>query len=649
MPYKNTLLSLFFLGFASLAFSQKSVYDWGDIPDDDLQMTVYPLDSTASAVVLQDNGNINVDPYGKVVFNRYRRIKVFNENAFEKSNLFVPYRERKGADELRDLDVQITTPDGRTRKVKSDNVFTERLSRNVLAKKIFVPNLQKGSIIEYRYKMRSDDFISLHEWYFQEEIPIRWSELNLYSSDNFQFVVIANTNRLFALKDSVENIQKGNYLFYSKRWAMANVPALHSEPYITSIDEYRNFIKFQLRSFNISSFIRYPISASWKQIARDLEKIDEFGGQYNDTLNFKRLWTAFAPQLVSDDSTLQKAEKALKFVATNMKWDGSYQVLPESTLDSAFLKKTGNSSELNLALVALLRKAGVKVYPLLLSTRDNGAMYRGQPFVPQFNSLVAIVKKDSTTSFVLDATDPYLPVNHLQSLHYHGSGWMLDPKQPAWLNITAPESAHFWYGKLALREDGDLSGSFQMQVTGNIAAEWRSELDTIKTEELLREKFAVKHADIVFDSIEFSRLHDLDQPLSIRFACNISGASQVANEFIYLQPVVDFFILENPFKSLERQLPVEFVTPFKAQYVLDVNLPEGYVVEELPPPARINLPDNAGKMSFSCSRNALGVIQINLRMNISKTTFKPVEYGALRQFFELVIEKTQMQLVLKKG
>ncbi|MBL7781706.1 MAG: hypothetical protein JNM22_10860, partial [Saprospiraceae bacterium] len=538
---------------------------------------------------------------------------------------------------------------GHTRKVKSDNVFTERISRNVLAKKVFIPNLQKGSIIEYRYKMRSDDFLSLYDWYFQEEIPIRWSELNLYSSDNLQYVAVANTTRLFVLKDSLENIQKGNYLFYSKRWAMANVPALKEEPFITSIDEYRNFIRFNLRSYSISRYVRYPVSASWKQIARDLEKITEFGGQYNRIENFQRLWTAFEPQLAAEDSTVQKSEKALRFVTTHMKWDGSYQILPESNLDSAFLKKTGSSSELNLALVALLRKAGVKVYPLLLSTRDNGAMYRNQTFIPQFNSLVAVVKQDSTTAFVLDATDPYLPINHLQSLHYHGSGWMLDPKNPAWLNISAPESAHSWYGKMTLGDDGVLSGSFQMQVTGNIASEWRAELDTVKTVELLRKKFAVRHTDITFDSIVFSQLRDISQPLSVRFSCKVSGASQAVNDFIYLQPVVDFFILDNPFKSLQRELPISFVTPFKAQYVMDIALPEGYVIEELPPPARINLPDNAGKMSFSCSKNAHGVLQVNLRMNLAQTDFKASEYGALRQFFELVVEKTQTQLVLKKA
>jgi hypothetical protein len=108
-------------------------------------------------------------------------------------------------------------------------------------------------------------------------------------------------------------------------------------------------------------------------------------------------------------------------------------------------------------------------------------------------------------------------------------------------------------------------------------------------------------------------------------------------------------VLKSPFKSLTRSFPVEFETPFKAQYILDLVLPAGYTLEELPQPARVNLPENAGKLMFNCSKNANGGVQVILKMNIAKTRFSPEEYGALRQFFEIVVEKTQFQLVLKKA
>jgi hypothetical protein len=154
--------------------------------------------------------------------------------------------------------------------------------------------------------------------------------------------------------------------------------------------------------------------------------------------------------------------------------------------------------------------------------------------------------------------------------------------------------------------------------------------------------------EVKFDSIAFSKTELLDQPLSVKFNCQVTGAASVANDFIYCPSVLDFFISQNPFKAISRSYPVEFETPFKAQYVLDLALPQGYQLEELPQAGRVNLPENAGKMSFNCSKSPSGGVQIILKMNIAKTEFTPEQYGALRQFFEIVVEKMQAQLVLKK-
>jgi hypothetical protein len=40
-------------------------------------------------------------------------------------------------------------------------------------------------------------------------------------------------------------------------------------------------------------------------------------------------------------------------------------------------------------------------------------------------------------------------------------------------------------------------------------------------------------------------------------------------------------------------------------------------------------------------------LQFILKMNISQLSFSPDQYGVLRQYFDLVASKTQLQLVLK--
>jgi hypothetical protein len=112
--------------------------------------------------------------------------------------------------------------------------------------------------------------------------------------------------------------------------------------------------------------------------------------------------------------------------------------------------------------------------------------------------------------------------------------------------------------------------------------------------------------------------------------------------------VLDFLFTENPLKSLKRDYPVDLSYPLKANYVILLELPNGYEVEELPEPDRIFLENNGGKINFSCSKSGNNTIQYTLKMNIAQWHFPPEEYLGLRKFFDLAAEKTQLQLVLKK-
>lgn len=132
------------------------------------------------------------------------------------------------------------------------------------------------------------------------------------------------------------------------------------------------------------------------------------------------------------------------------------------------------------------------------------------------------------------------------------------------------------------------------------------------------------------------------------FKCTIPNAANAINDFLYVKPVITFLVQKNPLTRLSRTFPINFGAPTKGQYILNLSLPKGYVVEELPESARIALPDNGGKIQFSCSRKENHSIQVLLKMNISKLDFNPEEYGIIRQFFETA-EKSQLQLVLKKG
>lgn len=642
--------------FAFLPLSaQRKNEKWGKISESDLKMTHYTPDSAASAVILQDIGEVALKYQGNAFythFKRHRRIKIFDTKALDEGNIRIPYYSYGNAEKIRDIDIQIFFPNGEKQKVKSDQVMTEKINKRLSAKKVFVPNISPGCIIEYRFEMESEFIFALQDWYFQHELPVRWSEVSVTIPQYFNYVFLIRKPRELDLQESEEISEMGaggvQYPAIKTVYGLAKLPAIKEEPFITTVDDYRAHIGFQLQSVNFPNELPKKIMTDWASLAKEMEDAESFGRKYLKTTHFDKAWDDFSEQLNVKQEPAQKImEKALLFVTQNVKWNEEFRMYPENDLNDAYQKKSGNSGEINLLLVALLRKAGLNAYPLLLSTREHGEMYPAYPFVEQFNSVLAYIQMGDK-QHVVDATSPFFAIGQLQTEHYNGAGWIVDENNPNWVEITAPESSHTWYGRVKLTEDGHMNGDFILSMTGQTAAEWRSALKGTSPAVFLKKHFASDYQDMTVDSIKVKELEACDQALGLEFKCKIPNTANVVNEFIYCRPVLDFLFTENPLKSLKREFPVDLSHPLKANYVLLLELPNGYDVEELPEPDRISLENNGGKISFSCSKSGNRIIQYTLKMNIAQLHFPPEEYLGLRKFFDLAAEKTQLQLVLKK-
>ncbi|MFN0215076.1 MAG: DUF3857 domain-containing protein [Saprospiraceae bacterium] len=655
---KQTILTTIALCFwASAIFSQQiyKLEKWGKIPEADLQMTHCSFDSSAASMVLQESGNYEltrtVDGW-RVRFIYQNRIKIFDESALDQGNLRIYFRADRDVEKLMDLDAQIILSNGDVQKVKSDNVFTEQVNKSVSAKKVFIPNLQKGCIIEYRYELESAYIYSLYEtWYFQQEMPVRWSQVTVTLPQYFTYVYLMQAPRKFDLneqrQDRVTPPSGAAYLAATSTYGLANLPAIRDEPYITTLNDYRAHIGFQLSEIYFPGQAVQKVMTSWPELAEEMIKNENFGEQYLKGKRFDKLWAAFRAEVPEGTAQEELPEKVLRFVSTHIKWNGENRRYSESGLDAAFTKKTGSTADLNLALVALLRKLGFDAVPMLISTRQHGAMFNVYPFSDQFNTVVAFLYKGDS-GILLDATNPLRAFGQMRGECYNGQGWLVDEKRPNWVEIGPPEYSETWFSNMKINEEGEMSGHMTMLLGGPAATTWRSDLEGAKEADFLKEQFASSYAERSFDSITMTDIKAFDKPLKVDFYCKIPNAATPVNDFLYLKPVLDFFIMENPLKSIKRSFPVNLTYPIKAQYVLNLELPQGYSLEEIPPPARIILPDNGGKIQFSCGKISNSQVQVVLKANLAQLKFLPEEYEALRQFFELMADKAQFQLALKK-
>jgi hypothetical protein len=80
---------------------------------------------------------------------------------------------------------------------------------------------------------------------------------------------------------------------------------------------------------------------------------------------------------------------------------------------------------------------------------------------------------------------------------------------------------------------------------------------------------------------------------------------------------------------------------------LQLTIPEGYSVEELPKGNSISLPEKGGRFQYQVSQVGNKIV-VNFRLSIDKALFIPSEYPGLKEFYNLVINKQAEQIILKK-
>jgi hypothetical protein len=79
-----------------------------------------------------------------------------------------------------------------------------------------------------------------------------------------------------------------------------------------------------------------------------------------------------------------------------------------------------------------------------------------------------------------------------------------------------------------------------------------------------------------------------------------------------------------------------------------MEIPDGYVVEELPTPVRLLLnKNNDGVFDYKISHSG-GNITLKYMLELNKAVFPPAEYNLLREFFGQMVAKLNEQVVFKK-
>lgn len=664
---RNLTTSLFFLFSSLICFSQdKKPYKFEKVKAEDFKITTYKIDSNANAVILAEVGSSQIIGNRKgwfsLEFNKRKRIHILNKNGYEYADIEIPlYTDGNAEEELVNLKAYTYNLENgnvvETRLEKSQ-IFKDKISKKWIVKKFTFPAIKEGSIIDFEYTITSDFITHLQPWEFQDEIPTLWSEYTVAIPQFMDYVTMSQGYQPFYLKESkdrTDNFSISNsggtsaadrYSFSAgvtnHRFAMKDVPALRPEKFTSTIKNHIAKIDFQLAALKYPLDPK-PIMSTWAQLTEDLLKADYFGAD----LNKDKGWMGDIVRNAIGNATTEKekAQNIYQYVKNTFTCTSHNGLYLSQPLKNIVKGKNGNVAEMNLLLVALLNYANIKTEPVLMSTRNHGYASAMYPLIDKFNYVIAKSVIGDKTYF-LDASHPNLGFGKLTFDCYNYHARVVNNVATS-LELT-PDSLMERNVTTAIVIDGP-KGSFEGKIVKMVGTNesyaLRNKIKEKGEEEFFKEIKKGYGFEVDVKNHHLDSLKKLEENLGITYEFTFNHENE---DLLYFNPMLSEAHKENIFKSAERQYPVEMPYVFDEMYVLQLQVPKGYEVDELPKSLRLALNEqNEGSFEYLVG-NSNGTISLRSRIKMNRTYFMPEEYEMLREFFNMVVKKHSEQIVFKK-
>ena len=645
------------------------------VSEEELAMKTYSNDTTAEAVILYDDGSsyvkYEVEKGFVLTFERFVRIKILKQGGVDWGNFSIAlYSYNSNREEMTSAKgTTFNLENGKTVKseLKKDAIFRERQNKYYETVRLSMPSVKVGSVIDLKYRISTELTWNLQTWKFQYKIPVKWSQYHVvypeyftynHSSLGYHRLLYNKTDQRnetisYTTRGDDSNVRVGvsptenhNITYMAKvfDYAVKDVPAMKSEPYLTTLDNYTTQVKFELANSNFTqvggSFKNY--TTSWMDVARQLKESENFGLQLKGN--------GFADDAVSelikgiaDDQ--KKLEIIYNHVQKAMKWDGRKTIFTDKSLKKAYSDKTGNSAEINLLLTVMLNKAGISANPVILSTRENGILLMTNASISDCNYVIvqAIV---NGKPILLDATESNLQAGAIPFRCLNGDGHLIKGEETQVVPLVNLQSMESIVVELGIK-DGKMTGSINKKVAGLSALNFRESVKTAGGQKEHFDKLKNSSVDLDYIDYKYNNLDSLNLPVYLNYKFAMKEGQESDAGIIYIDPILFDRQKNNPFTSPTREYPVDFGLPFSQVYNLQLTIPEGYSVEELPKNNSILLPEKGGKFQYQVSQVGNKIV-LNFRFSIDKALFIPSEYKNLQEFYNLVINKQAEQIILKK-
>ena len=672
---KIFLLQLFSLLFWPIcsAVAQNDVnMKFGKPTKEEMQMTTYAADPDAEAVVLCRLTDVEYSVQNIGFLTDYKekcRIKVLKPSGARLAKVVIPYQVAmsvynnigglktngmslpkpdgssdsyfegegvsmtedifavEGDEDLESLKATAFNLEGskvvKTSLKKSDIVKTKIDDHNYQVE-FTVPNVKEGTVIEYEYTIHSQLFWQLRDWYAQREIPVAYAKLDMnipsylifniedHGIQRLTYTCTAGSMNFKLDSDPLAKQSKvmTNHYVYVGRDLMA----IHKDDYVWNAQDYCAGITAELKQYRLPGTAQMDYARTWEQIDEMILTSDDLGIRLNERSPLSKELKEAKIEEIAD--LKQRTEAVFKLVMSKVNWNGKYKISPALTTET--LKNQGGSNaDINLLLIQSLNEVGLTAAPVMLRTRDLGVLPYNFPALRKLSTFIVGVVMPGANVY-LDASSKNGYLNVLaEPLLVERARLVQKKGKSAWVNLqrlSKSQKSTIINAKLA--SDGTLTGTQTTRYEGLAAMNYRNE------------KGITAFAPDVTEETTFTRNGEVD------------------GNTIKICPFPTI-IAENPFTAEVRKTPVEFRSLGTHRVVVNITLPEGYMLDGEQRNTTVITQDK-GLEGRILTTTGDGKIQLSCQFSINKILHSDKSYADLHLIFDDVMKYTSEKLTIKK-
>jgi hypothetical protein len=631
----------------------------GDAPDWLRSATHQPAGQyppETKAVTLLDEEVITVRPNGESEMLVRRAIRILRPGGEEQGVIVVPFSKEMRISSLNAWSITAAGVETSVKEKEAVEVtyFEYELYADYRYKGIRVPGSLPGSVIGYEYSQKLPPYRLEEDWYFQSGNPLVQGRFTL------QLPAGWSAHSLWANYPEQKAQESGGQL----SWNVSGVPALEEE---RDMPPWQAIAGHMLvRYFPLQPTPGVLNMASWKDI----------GDWYTTLIAPRRIPTpeikAKAAELTSGlTDPLAKisalatfAQRDIRYVAIEIGL-GGYQ--PHGAGD-VLAQRYGDCKDKTTLLSSLLSASGIDSYYVVINSR-RGIARPDFPLLESFNHvIIAIHLPDAVPDggalysviqhptlgrlLLFDPTDYLIPLGILTSDLQDSYALLVTPTGGESIKTPMlPPSTNrlMRTAKFSLNGTGALSGSVTEIRWGDLAAQSRGQFEGVKEPDRPKifEAFLGRFLNgFSFHGGSVQNLDNISENLLLQYAFSAPDYAASTGNLLLVRPRVLGYKSWDILSGKPRHFPIEFNgTTFQTDD-FQIDIPLGYVIDELPPPTTLS---NSYASYHAEVKAEAGALHYTRSYEV-KQDFVPVsDLPVMKKFFDSVAGDERNTVVLRQA